>query len=233
VSIRVRANVESSVVRCSTRRAQGRAALRVGQVSDRGASGTYVHANALIPGGGIYIALRAFFSIGSASIHRMQSPSIIIRGETYPAELVRIVPMERGRLAIHLTTTCRLRLGESCNLRNAVGRRTDVRGCRSESREQRHVYRSNSAASPKTGSPTTAAIRERSLRRGIRFLRKQLPFERADLLHDRRIRREGLRSRQEQTIQFLQRHLVSPAGLLGRKSGNNYPSLSISVAGAF
>jgi hypothetical protein len=51
----------------------------------------------------------------------MQSPSIIIRGETYPAELVRIVPMERGRLAIHLTTTCRLRLGESCNLRNAVG----------------------------------------------------------------------------------------------------------------
>ena len=29
--------------------------------------------------------------------------------------------MERGRLAIHLTTTCHLRLGESCNLRNSTG----------------------------------------------------------------------------------------------------------------
>ena len=51
----------------------------------------------------------------------MHNISLILGGEAFPVETVRIEPLERGRLAVFVRSPILLRKGESCTMRTSTG----------------------------------------------------------------------------------------------------------------
>ena len=48
--------------------------------------------------------------------------TLTVQGSPYPVEVIKVTPLPEGRLSVQLSLSARLNRGESCILRNALGR---------------------------------------------------------------------------------------------------------------